>query len=724
MKRFTLLLLTLLLLVTPAMGAATATLIPQPKFTAMDSNGDPYVGGKLYTYETGTTTPKATWTDSTKVTANANPVILDSRGQADVWVDSSGGAYRFRLLDSDDVTVWTVDGISDLRTASSDTTFLVGHNSDGTHKGYRLLSEFDSLSAAVTSIGTVETELWINQDDTMTGNVTVPDTLVLRFIKGNIITTGGNNLIINSPESIIASPTMTIFSGGSTVSFIVGGKVWVDWWGENTTPGTTDMTTPVTDAITSQLNIGGEVWCNASTYIIGDVNISGTGTTTPGTSFPAIIGYGDNSQWAAIRTTGGTIFKAKAGAAYILKLGDGTNYLQRAKFKNIVFDGNSKASDGIWNRSAVLTKLEKVVFYQCKGAFIMQKSDRLKMSEVGFYESTYGIYYDSAIHTGNATNSDVSLADCNHRSNDYNMYLSATTVSNQLVITRGYWSSANIGDVYVTGAAKSLIFDGVNFENTPNGSSSTKSAVFQMGMVHVVGHVGIPYVGIKNCLFQDNNAIADRPVIMSIVDSTDTSNPSISVLNIEGNLFYSSSGTPPIAKAAALTTGISLFSEVGSAFWENNFATIPPVINSIWRSTATASGTGIGSSEIKNTRIVSPQMLVRLLNRTTSLTVQAAESGGVYTSTNVGGTIIFTLPAISSLVSDNGFPMWYFVNIGGTTMRIDPQDDEGFVDGSGLGKYKNMSNTVGTACLVMGVSTTKATAWQAIPLNGAILTNE
>jgi len=89
-----------------------AFISPNPKFTAIDSNGDPYVGAKLYTYSTGTTTPKTTWKDSTKEAANTNPIILDSRGQADVWIAIDEGPYRFKLTDADDVVLWTKDNIT------------------------------------------------------------------------------------------------------------------------------------------------------------------------------------------------------------------------------------------------------------------------------------------------------------------------------------------------------------------------------------------------------------------------------------------------------------------------------------------------------------------------------------------------------------------------------------------------------------------------------------
>lgn len=89
---------------------ANTQLAPLPVFRAFDVTGIPLAGGKLYTYEAGTTTPLATYTDSTGNTANANPVILDSAGQANVWLSLQ--AYKFVLTDADDVPQWTVDQIN------------------------------------------------------------------------------------------------------------------------------------------------------------------------------------------------------------------------------------------------------------------------------------------------------------------------------------------------------------------------------------------------------------------------------------------------------------------------------------------------------------------------------------------------------------------------------------------------------------------------------------
>jgi hypothetical protein len=85
---------------------------PNALFTAQDSDGKPLAGAKLYTYVTGTLTPKATYTDSTLGTPNTNPVILDSSGQASVWINSTVGKYRFILKTADDLLVWSQDGIT------------------------------------------------------------------------------------------------------------------------------------------------------------------------------------------------------------------------------------------------------------------------------------------------------------------------------------------------------------------------------------------------------------------------------------------------------------------------------------------------------------------------------------------------------------------------------------------------------------------------------------
>ena len=45
-----------------------------------DATNLPLSGGKVYTYQAGTTTPYPTWADADQTIPNANPVILDAGG--------------------------------------------------------------------------------------------------------------------------------------------------------------------------------------------------------------------------------------------------------------------------------------------------------------------------------------------------------------------------------------------------------------------------------------------------------------------------------------------------------------------------------------------------------------------------------------------------------------------------------------------------------------------
>ena len=74
-----------------------------PKFYAWDSNtGKPLAFGKVYTYQAGTNTPKATFTTEGGETQNANPVILNGAGYADIYLN---GSYKIVVKDANDVEV-------------------------------------------------------------------------------------------------------------------------------------------------------------------------------------------------------------------------------------------------------------------------------------------------------------------------------------------------------------------------------------------------------------------------------------------------------------------------------------------------------------------------------------------------------------------------------------------------------------------------------------------
>jgi len=86
----------------------SATLTPTPVQQFFDANGIPLVGGKLYSYAAGTSTPQDTYTDASGTITNTNPVILNARGECQVWLN---GIYKLVLKDSTDTLIWSVDSI-------------------------------------------------------------------------------------------------------------------------------------------------------------------------------------------------------------------------------------------------------------------------------------------------------------------------------------------------------------------------------------------------------------------------------------------------------------------------------------------------------------------------------------------------------------------------------------------------------------------------------------
>jgi len=103
---------------------ASGTVMPVPVMQFLDGNGDPYSGGKLYTYAAGTTNNLATYTThDLSGSANANPVILDANGRATVYLQPKG--YKFKLDNSSDVEQWVQDNVNGVP-VQADTVDITG----------------------------------------------------------------------------------------------------------------------------------------------------------------------------------------------------------------------------------------------------------------------------------------------------------------------------------------------------------------------------------------------------------------------------------------------------------------------------------------------------------------------------------------------------------------------------------------------------------------------
>jgi len=209
----------------------TAQLAPSAVFRSWDNLGLPLVGGKLNTYAAGTTNPQATYTDSTQGTPNTNPVILNFRGEAFVWLDPAL-TYKFVLTDAFNNLIWTEDNIPG---------------------GY--ISQGQSWIPSPTNTLTLgnSTHSFANA---YFGPAAVP---VFDSTTGNI--------------GYYARTAAEIAAGVTPVSFAYA-PLTVDRYGTNTTPGTTDMTAVIKTAwnVAKQQGSGTITFLKGAIYAVSSLD--------------------------------------------------------------------------------------------------------------------------------------------------------------------------------------------------------------------------------------------------------------------------------------------------------------------------------------------------------------------------------------------------------------------------------------------------------------------
>jgi len=213
----------------------TTYLTPSPKMQFFDANGNPLAGGKLYSYASGTSTPLSTYTDSTGLAANTNPIILDSRGECNLWLGAAN--YTLTLKSATDVLIWSVDGVSGTFDASN-----VSYTAAGT-------------GAVTTTVQAKLRQTVSVQDFGATGNGVTDDTLAIQAaidalsaagVGGTVLLPAGaykitQNLSITWPNSTDqnAPGRITLKGEGADLSYIydyrsdasaaTGGAITIDF---------------------------------------------------------------------------------------------------------------------------------------------------------------------------------------------------------------------------------------------------------------------------------------------------------------------------------------------------------------------------------------------------------------------------------------------------------------------------------------------------------------
>ncbi len=103
---------------------AIASLMPLPKYQAIANiNGvlTPINNGYVYAYIAGTTTLKDTYTTADGTTPNTNPVRLNARGEASIFLGA--GAYDIKLCDADNNEIWKQLNVRGSATVRNFTTY-------------------------------------------------------------------------------------------------------------------------------------------------------------------------------------------------------------------------------------------------------------------------------------------------------------------------------------------------------------------------------------------------------------------------------------------------------------------------------------------------------------------------------------------------------------------------------------------------------------------------
>lgn len=181
---------------------------------AFTNGGLPLNGGLLYTYQAGGTTPQATYTTSTGLIQNANPIVLDASGRPpnEIWVTDQV-PYRFDLKDSAGSLIKTYDNlnlpISSL--AYSGGSSLIGFIASGTGATARTVqsklrdiisaADFDTLQHAITAAAG-KTLDGAGASYTITTALTLPSNILIQNLNLVANESSGNLLTATSVSNI------------------------------------------------------------------------------------------------------------------------------------------------------------------------------------------------------------------------------------------------------------------------------------------------------------------------------------------------------------------------------------------------------------------------------------------------------------------------------------------------------------------------------------------
>ena len=137
----------------------TTQLAPSTFYRDFDNQGNPLAFGSVYTYIAGTSTLTATYVDSTQTTPNTNPIILNARGEAQIWL-VPGNTYKFAVFDQYGNQIRIVDQIYSLQGLNALTQSTIGALLYPSVNGSVTTYDTTQTQALIGNAGLYATNLW------------------------------------------------------------------------------------------------------------------------------------------------------------------------------------------------------------------------------------------------------------------------------------------------------------------------------------------------------------------------------------------------------------------------------------------------------------------------------------------------------------------------------------------------------------------------------------
>lgn len=244
-------------------------------------------GSKLYFYNTGTSTPQTVYLNQALTIAHAWPVEADAAGVFDpIYIDPTQPPYRVSHYTSEDVLIYTVDGVpsnqnvQQLMRLESENPSLLLFDTDGTNNSrkYWLKVNANEFLLQVSN----------DNESSFTTLLSGEDGVLDLALESTIKDSGGNSNVIAEKISASFVGTLTGLTTSPTTTIRyhrVGGLVRLNWSAQSATSNATSLTITGLPAAITPVNTSPPELCRVidnGTTQLGTASVTSLGVITFG----------------------------------------------------------------------------------------------------------------------------------------------------------------------------------------------------------------------------------------------------------------------------------------------------------------------------------------------------------------------------------------------------------------------------------------------------------